>query len=129
MRIKFLNLNSIGKYVEDEFKERNNEAFDIFKFYAAEVVKYFLLVQANLPAEVKGEFWTNHTFAAAKAFFAHAYKETDTIGLIMDYKLSLAPYIKYLEFYYGEKFAALPKLLRRFYPMILDDLKTLYGDK
>ena len=128
MLIRFLNLNTIAKDIEDDFKDRSNEAFDIFKFYAAEVVKYFLLVQASLPAEVKGEFWTNHTFKAARAFFAHSYKEKDIIGLIMDYETNLAPYIKYLEFYYGKRFAALPPLLERFYPMILHDIQVLYGD-
>lgn len=128
LRFKIIGIDRIGKNIKDTYDEYNHEAFDIFKYYAAEIIKYFLRVQANLPAEVKGEFWTNHTFKAAKSFLAHSYEEKDKIGLIMDYDINLAPYVEYLEFYYGERFAALPHLINQFYPMIEHDLQVLYGE-
>lgn len=129
IRLRFTNIDGVGNRIKDTFEEYNREAFNIFKHYAAEIVKYFIRVQTSLPAEMKGEFWTNHTFKAAKSFFAHAYQSRgETIGLIMDYDTSLAPYVEYLEFYYGERFAALPHLLDMFFSMIEHDLKVLYGE-
>lgn len=129
INLRFSGFSQLASAIENEITLRNREAFNIFKYYSAEVVKYFFRVQGNLPAEVKGQFWTNHTFKAAKSFFAQAYElENNRTGLIMDYDTSLAPYVKYLEFYYGERFAALPALIDKFYPMIMHDLKVLYGE-
>jgi hypothetical protein len=126
--LKISGIDGVGKDISDTFDDYYDYTYDIFNHYAAEIVKYFIRVQTEVPAEVKGQFWTNHTFKAAKSFFAHAYRENDIIGLIMDYETSLAPYVKYLEFYYGERFAALPSLIEQFYPMIEHDLRVLYGE-
>lgn len=127
--LKIIGIETVNKHIKDTFDEYERYAFDIFKHYAAEIIKYFLNVQTIIPAETKGEFWTNHTFKAAKSFLAHIYQSDEkTIGLIMDYDTNLAPYVKDLEFYHDQRFAALPSLLNKFYPMIEHDLKMLYGE-
>ena len=129
INLKLTNIDNVSNRIKNAFDEYEREAFNIFKFYAAEIVKYFILVQTSLPAETRAEFWTNHTYKAAKSFFATAYQSRGkTIGLRMDYDTSLAPYVQYLEFYFGERFAALPSLIDKFYPMIEHDLKVLYGE-
>lgn len=128
--LKITGIINVNNYIEDTFDEYAKYALDIFKHYAAEVVKYFLTVQLEVPAETKGEFWTNHTFKAAKAFFAHSWVNTDerAIVLTMDYDENLAPYVASLELEHNKRFAALPHLLIMFYPAIEHDLKVLYGE-
>lgn len=129
INLRFMNIEIVGNNIKNAFDEYEREAFNIFKYYAAESVKYFTTVQTSGAAEVKAEFWTNHTFKAAKSFLAKSYQtKGERISLIMDYDTSLAPYVKYLELYYSERFAALPVLLNKFYPMIEHDLKVLYGE-
>ena len=122
-------MTKVINYIEESSEEQINYAFDIFNHYAAEVVKYFIQVQTEIPAETRGDFWTNHTFKAAKAFFTSTRRDKDSMVLTMTYNLSKAPYIEDLELHYQQRFAALPSLLNKFYPMIVKDLKMLYGDE
>lgn len=129
INLKITNIDNVGNRIRNTFDEYSHEAFLIYKYYAAEIVKYFITVQTSQSAEVKAEFWTNHTFKAAKSFFARAYQsQGKIIGITLNYNTSLAPYVTYLENYYGGRFAALPSLIDKFYPMIEHDLKVLYGE-
>ena len=70
INLRITNIDNVGNRIKNTFEEYEREAFLIYKYYAAEIVKYFIAVQTSQPAEMKAEFWTNHTFKAAKSFFS-----------------------------------------------------------
>lgn len=117
----------VGK-IEKETHTFEQEIQQIFKWYSVQAVLYFNAVQTSAPAEAKGAFWTNHTFKAARAFFTDViYIKNDSITLKFAYDQE-PEYVKYLEYYNDERFAALPTMLERFAPMMIRDLKSLFGD-
>lgn len=123
--LRFVNTAAIADRIVLEFARYEREAYDIIKFYAAEAMAYFMQVQGSIPAESRGEFWTNHTFEAVQGFFAKPFQVPGKMGLTFANSTS---YAKYLEENYNGEFAAFPKLLARYYPLIERDLKILYGD-
>ena len=116
--------------ITENLDAKEKEAYKIFKYYAAEIMQYFMHVQGSAPAETKGAFWTNHTFKAVEGFIAYAFTTPNAvngrnIGLTLKNKTW---YAVYLEHGHGGKFASFPTLLEVFYPQIEADLKILYGD-
>lgn len=125
-KIKFVNQAVVSKRIVQQFESYDREAYEIFKYYAIEAMIYFDTVQTSIAAEEKGMFWTNHTFKAATGFFAKAFQVPGRMGLTFGNTTS---YAKRLEEDFGGKYAAFPHMLERFWPMILRDLRILYGDK
>ena len=130
--VRFVGEANIKRRIKQTFAEYERQAYDIFAFYAAEIMRYFAQVQLSVAAETKGEFWTNHTFKAAQAFFAKAFQVpgkggTALMGVTLAYTADPF-YTEVLEFGHGGFFAAFPSLIERFFPMIIEDLKKLYGD-
>ena len=114
--------------IKHTYDRYEREAYLIFRFYAVEIVKYMMMVQGSAPAETKGAFWTNHTFKAVKAFIANAWQvPSKTMGLTMEYRRTPF-YTENLERDFGGRFAALPRLLATFEPLIIADLQKLYGE-
>ena len=111
------------------FRAKEKEAFKIFEFYAVEAVKYFLLAQGG------NRFWTNRTFKALRSFIANAFVRENEIVLRFAYdgtainKYSNEEYTKYLETMQGGRFAALPSIIEAIAPMLIRDIKLLYGDE
>ena len=113
--------------ISQTFDEYNREAYNIFKWYAGEAATYFAREQTSLGPEARGEFWTNHTMKAAEAFFTKAWQVPGRMGVSFAY--TKEPwYTSELEEEFGGKYAALPKIMARFYPLIMRDLAILYGD-
>ena len=129
MTISVIGEAAVTKRIKVIFDEYNKEAYNIFKAYAAEIMVYFMEVQGNIPAEVQGKFWTNHTFGAVMGFFAQAWQvphgSEAAIGLTLG---NTTWYAELLENDYGGRFASFPHLLERFQPMIMFDLQMLYGE-
>lgn len=118
---------AIKRYFKIQVDKKEQEAHKIFKFYAAQAMTYFMQVQGSAGAEEKGMFWTNHTFGAVQNFYAKAWRvPKNIIGLTFGNNIY---YAKYLEYGHEGRFASFPTLVDRFYPMILNDLKVLYGDE
>jgi len=127
--IRFLNLNEALDGIKAEVKDYEKEIEQIFQWYANQAVLYFIAVQTSAPAETKGAFWTNHTFKAARAFYTKViYITGDSVRLIFTYEKDPS-YTRALEYDFDERFAALPTMLARFAPMVIKDLKTLFGDE
>jgi len=118
---------NVKRRIKQSFEVYERDAYNIFKFYAAEIMRYFAQVQLNVAVETKGSFWTNHTFKAAKAFFAKAWQVPGYMGVTLAYTKD-PWYTEVLEYGHNEFFAAFPSLIKRFWPMIIADLKNLYGD-
>lgn len=126
MRVKVVGTAAVVARINATFASYEREAYNIAKFYAGQITAYFMQVQGSAGAEQKGAFWTNHTFKAVQGFFAQAYQVPGAnIGITLGNTTS---YTKYLEENYGGKYAALPTLIERFYPLYIADLKRLYGD-
>lgn len=124
--IKFIRLENINVYTKEQFEKRRRKALRIFAYYAAEAMRYFIAVQYKVAAETKGEFWTNHTFNAAAGFLAGEYQRSDAMGLRFS---NTTWYAASLEFGYEGRFASFPTMLGKFAPVIIKDLKHLYGDR
>lgn len=126
--IQLLGVERTIDSIKASFDDYERQAYDIFKFYAGEIMAYFTVNQTNVPAEIKGAFWTNHTFKAAKSFFTKAYQvPSKYIGMNLNYH-SDPFYTKYLEFGHEGRFSAIQPLLDRFYPLVIHDLQVLYGE-
>ena len=126
--VRFINLNDFLGDIDKDFRAYEKEIDKIFQWYANEAVLYFIAVQTSAPAESKGAFWTNHTFRAAKAFYTNVFKvDKEFIALEFTYKKDV-DYVKYLEHDHDERFAALPAMLAKFAPMIMKDIRSLFGD-
>jgi hypothetical protein len=125
VRIKAGYDKSMIQHIFDRYERK---AYKIFQYYAIEIVKYMMQVQGSAPAETKGAFWTNHTFKAVKAFMAEAWQvPTKTMGVSLFYRRTPF-YTESLENEHEGRFAAIPTLLEVFEPLIINDLKRLYGD-
>jgi len=124
--VKFVNTAAVVGRIGIVFDRYEAEAFKIFKFYAAETLIYFMQVQGAAPAESRGKYWTNHTFEAVQGFFAKAFQVPGRMGITL---ANTTSYARNLEEDYGGEFAAFPDLMERFYPLIIEDLKRLYGDR
>ncbi len=112
------------KHTYDKYEAK---AFDLFQWYAVEIVKYMMIVQGGVPEGIKGAFWTNHTYRAVKAFLSSAWQvPTKVMGVTMEYRRT-PWYTEVLEHGHGGKFAAVPRLIERFEPLIIADLQKLYG--
>jgi hypothetical protein len=124
-----VNSTAVVRNIRITYEQYERKAYDIFKFYSIEIMKYMMLVQGSVPAETKGAFWTNHTFRAVNAFFAKAWQVPT---LVMGVNLSYKPdpwYTELLEHGHDGRFAAIPTLLEKFEPLIIRDLQILYGEK
>jgi len=127
--IQFVINNNLGDALKSQLASKEEELLKIFEFYAGEVVVYFLSVQGSAPKESKGAYWTNHTFKAVKAFFAEAYKRDNELVLNMEFNKRIASYVEFLEEGHSGRFASLPSLVAKIAPLIIRDVKLLYGDE
>ena len=126
-----INITGTEKVISNilkQFEQKELEAYDIFNFYARQIMLYFLQVQGNASKGTKGAFWTNRTYDAAKSFLANAFVERGVIGLKISYPDKLH-YAKYLEYYHDKRFAAFPTIIDKYWDAIITDIKRLYGDQ
>ena len=119
--------NQLGSFIEDSFRSREEETYRIFNHYAAEAIRYFIRMQGS------EAFWTNHTFKALKSFFAKAFARKGELVLGFYYDGSArnkkgVEYTQFLEGGHEGRFAALPSIVNEIAPMLIKDLKVLYGD-
>jgi len=121
--VKFVNQAVVKKNIIKTFDYYERQAYEIFKYYAAESMRYMASVQISKGKEVKGEFWTNHTMKAAEGYYAKAYVLPGKIGVTLANDVS---YSASLESDFGKKYASFPTLMRRMEPMIMRDLRKLY---
>lgn len=124
--IRLVNAAAVSDRIVVAFDRYEREAYNIMKFYAAQATAYFMQVQGSVGPEQRGKFWTNHTMKAVEGFFSKAFQVPGNIGVTF---ANSTFYAKYLEENYDGKYAALPTILETFYPLILRDLKVLYGDE
>lgn len=111
-------LNGLDKS-RDEVKEG---LYDICKYYAAEVLAYFVRVQTSTGKDVGGEYWTNRTFRAAQSFYAEAYEKSNTMGLVFGFGAGV-DYAKYLEAWSG----MIPSVLEQFKDAFFADVRKFLG--
>lgn len=110
------------------FRLKEKEALKIFDFYAVEAVKFFLTNQG------RNRFWTNQTYKAIKSFIATAFIRENEMVLRFAYDGSAInpytneEYTKYLETMNDGEFAALPTIIEQIAPLLIKDIKILYGD-
>ena len=120
--------NQLGSFIEDSFRNKEEETYRIFSHYVAEATSYFMSKQG-------GEaFWTNHTFKAMNSFFSKAFARKGELVLGFYYDGSARrndkgnEYTQYLEGGHEGRFAALPSIVNEIAPRLIADLKRLYGD-
>lgn len=124
-----VNTDAFANSIKHAYDEYEKKAYEIFKYYAVEIVKHMMRVQGGAPKGSKGAFWTNHTFKAVNAFLTEAWQvPTKTMGVNLLYRATPF-YTDILENGHGGKFAAIPTLMATFEPLIIKDLQILYGEK
>lgn len=129
MNIQIVINDFIGDYFTSQFRDKEKEVFKIFEFYAVEAIRYFLIQQNG------GVFWTNRTYKALRSFIAYAFIRKNEIVLRFAYdgtardKYTNKEYTQYLETMQEGKFAALPSIIDEIAPMLIKDIKRLYGDE
>ena len=112
-------------YLDRVFESKEESVFKIMQHYAAEIMTYFVQSQAKAPKEVRGKFWTNHTFNMVRNYLIEAFRRNDDseMGVVIWNKIW---YAKFIEFGHGGEFASFPTILNKFAPMIYADLKILF---
>ncbi len=127
MEIELRGVPAVLERLKVVFDEYDREAYNIFKAYAAEAMVYFMEVQGSAGKEQRGMFWTNHTFMAVQGWFAYAWQIPTGPSMGITFANSTW-YAEILENGHGGRFASFPTMIERFYPMIIHDLKVLYGE-
>ena len=121
--------DQLDSFFDDQFKDKEDEAYRIFAYYSVEAVNYFMRRQGS------DAFWTNRTMKALHSFFSKAFARKGELVLGFYYDGSARrnarspEYTQYLETMQGGRFAALPSIVEEIAPKLIADLKKLYGDE
>ena len=125
-KIKIKNVPGAQDWTRKQFIAKETEVYFIFRKYAVLSMEYFAQLQLNAGKGVKGAFWTNRTLRAAESFYAVQFTTGRYIGMDMGHNMTYSPS---LEYDHGGEFAALPTMMNELTPLIMKELKALYGDK